>query len=397
MNVLFINGRFPQYSQTFVHDQVKSLKEISSAKVEVFARSLDDFRFENSEIECSSEILYAKPENKRLFFRILRGVLRSPLFSAKLLKLRFEGKIWHQTLMLCLQMRRTPDVIVTHFGHNYRIGQQLKRFVFTSAKNVIVFHGHDMSSYIVSHSWAPYKEAAGDIDLALCVNKQWERLLKQNTTIQSVRTLYLGTHIPDVYPGVCLPEEMTTPTLNLLFVGRFVEKKGFITLYRAIRRLRDTSDLRIRVHCVGDGPQLEFFTERATADGIKDAFVFYGAKQKSFVRDLMKRCNLFILPSHTAPNGDSEGLPVVLMEAMAAGLPAISTYHSGIPELIEDNKTGFLIQEKDDEALAKILLSSSTNSKLLESISVAAFNHVKKHHNEVVQAKKFTEIVRGML
>lgn len=396
MNVLFINGRFPQYSQTFVHDQVKSLKENSDVKVEVFARSLDNFRFEDSERECNSAILYAKPENVRLILRVIWGALRAPLFAAKVLKLRFSRKIWHQTLMLCLQMRRTPDVIVTHFGHNYRIGQQLKRFVFKSSKNVIVFHGHDMSSYIVSHSWKPYNEASGDIDLALCVNNQWERLLRQNTAIRSVETLYLGTHIPDTYPGISVPDSNTASTLNLLFVGRFVEKKGFITLYRAIRRLNESTKLRIRVHCVGDGPQLEFFTERAIADGLKDAFVFYGAKQKSFVRDLMKRCNLFVLPSHTAPNGDSEGLPVVLMEAMAAGLPVVSTYHSGIPELIVDKKTGFLIQEKDDEGLAKILLASSTSTELLKSISIAAFNYVKKHHNEVVQAKKFTDIVRGM-
>ncbi|MBL1603589.1 glycosyltransferase, partial [Klebsiella pneumoniae] len=63
----------------------------------------------------------------------------------------------------------------------------------------------------------------------------------------------------------------------------------------------------------------------------------------------------FLLPSVTASNGDMEGIPVALMEAMASGLPVISTYHSGIPELIDDHKNGYLCPERNSEAIAKIL------------------------------------------
>jgi colanic acid/amylovoran biosynthesis glycosyltransferase len=73
------------------------------------------------------------------------------------------------------------------------------------------------------------------------------------------------------------------------------------------------------------------------------------------VKQWLRRSHAFVLPSVTAENGDVEGIPVALMEAMAAGLTVVSSYHSGIPELIEDQKTGFLAIERDVDALSNRL------------------------------------------
>jgi len=78
-----------------------------------------------------------------------------------------------------------------------------------------------------------------------------------------------------------------------------------------------------------------------------------GAVSDSEAKKLYKECHIFILHSVTASNGDMEGTPVVLMEAQACGLPVISTYHSGVPEVVIDGKSGFLVPEKDIQALVE--------------------------------------------
>jgi len=389
MNYLFINGRFPQYSQTFVHDQIKMIKAEGDNKVEVFARSLAPFKFEETAPECGDELLYGKPVNFKLIARIIRGVVFNPVRSSKLIYLFLKHKIMYSTLMLGLQLRRTPDVSITHFGNNFENGVELKRYIFPRMKNVIVFHGHDVSSYIKKHGWDNYKSAAPYVDSAICVNKIWAQEILSNTNIPDVRTVYLGTRVAPLQR-----RRNGDRVYSIVFVGRFVEKKGFDVLYQAVKRLRVTLRRPFRVHCIGDGPSFASAKKRAKAEGLNETFVFYGSKQKSFVLQLMRECDLLVAPSRIAEDGDSEGLPVVLMEAMMAGIPILSTYHSGIPELIRDKETGLLVKENSATDLELGITFAANNPEIMEEISSNAYFHVKEAHNEATQVKKFTAALR---
>jgi len=388
MHYLFVNGRFPQYSQTFVHDQIKAIKG-QGARVSVFARSRAPFRFEESVSECADGLLYAKPFDFRMVRRIFLGVLRHPFRAAQLLRLRLQKKIHKQTMWLGMQLNKAPDVAITHFGNNYPVGVQLKRFVFPSMKNIVVFHGHDVSSYVKKNGWKDYRNAALHIDCAVCVNRIWAEQLRENTEIADIRTIYLGTSIH------ALPRARNgdQSIFSILFVGRYVEKKGFGRLYAAIRNIAGAKGMAVRVHCVGDGPQLSEFKQKAVRDGIGDNFVFYGAKQKSFVRQLMSECDLLVAPSQTAQDGDSEGLPVVLMEAMVAGIPIVSTYHSGIPELITDQVSGLLVPERDVDALFHAIEFAMANPEKMTEMAANAREHVVKAHDEKVQVQAFVDAV----
>lgn len=390
MNYLFINGRFPQYSQTFVHDQIKAIKLAGATSVTVFARSLTPFRFEQSAPECAEKILFGKPINLKAALRITACAVRHPLRSAKFLNLYRKGKINSSTLFLGLQLSKEPDVSVTHFGNNFEVGTELKRYFFPKMKNVIVFHGHDVSSYVKINGWENYRGAANYIDSAICVNKIWAEEIKKNTSIRDVRTVYLGTG----YEPLNRKSNGDKDVFSIVFVGRFVEKKGFETLYQAIKKLRVTLRRPFRVHCVGDGPLYNQFRKRAAAEGLDETFVFYGSKQKSFVLQLMRECDLLVAPSRTAENGDSEGLPVVLMEAMMAGIPVLSTYHSGIPELIEHQKTGLLVAENDVLQLEEGIIFAANNPEVMHEISSKAYAHVQEAHNEATQVQKFTACLR---
>ena len=390
MNFLFINGKFPQYSQTFVHDQIKELKSIEGNRVSVFAKSLTKFRFEDSVEECGKHILYAKPFDTRLARRIFLNFLLHPIRSLKIVYLKaFRKKLQWATLKLALQIQYAPDVAITHFGHNYKTAVELKKYLFPNMKNVLVFHGHDVSSYIVKHGWRGYMDASPYIDHAISVNNIWKKEIRDNTEIKNVSTIYLGTDISNTGR---VPNG--DDAYSILFVGRFVEKKGFKMLYEAVKELRLSERRKIRVHCVGDGPGLSHFKKKVAAEGASETFIFYGARQKSFVTKLMSECDLFVLPSKMAANGDCEGLPVVLMEAMAAGTPIISTYHSGIPELISDRETGLLVHENDTVALRSAISFAINNSSEMSAMADNAKVHVSIHHDRAIQNRKFVNGLR---
>ncbi|PDT52746.1 MULTISPECIES: glycosyltransferase [Sinorhizobium] len=391
MKYLFINGRFPQYSQTFVHDQIKAIKQQDAAEVAVFARSLAPFRFEQSAPECAGGLLYAKPFNLKLLRRIVLGVLMHPIRAIHLAQLRLRKRIHKQTVWLGIQLDWNPDVAVTHFGNNFPVGVQLKKYVFPKMKNVVVFHGHDVSSYVKKNGWANYQRAAKYIDCAVCVNRIWADELRQNTEIRDVRTIYLGTDID----GIPRQRNGDLEVFSILFVGRFVEKKGFDLLYSAVKNVAKKMQKRVRVHCVGDGPQLKVCKERARKEGLAENFIFYGSKQKSFVRQLMAECDLLVAPSRTAQDGDSEGLPVVLMEAMVAGIPIVSTYHSGIPELINDQHSGLLVPESDGEKLQAAIEYAMLHPETMEQMAKVARDHVAVAHDENVQTQAFVDAVRA--
>ncbi|HXV28914.1 MAG TPA: glycosyltransferase, partial [Sinorhizobium sp.] len=131
----------------------------------------------------------------------------------------------------------------------------------------------------------------------------------------------------------------------------------------------------------GDGPLRKKLEALAHALGIAEWVSFLGSLPHEDVKQWLRRSHAFILPSVTASNGDVEGIPVALMEAMAAGLAVVSTEHSGIPELIEDRKTGFLAPERDVETLASRLRFIVENPERCELISREARRKVEADFN----------------
>jgi glycosyltransferase involved in cell wall biosynthesis len=131
----------------------------------------------------------------------------------------------------------------------------------------------------------------------------------------------------------------------VLHVGRLVEKKGTGVLLDAVARLPQA-----RLVVIGEGPLRPALQRRAAAHG--DRVRFLGSLPEEEVARWMRRASLLAAPSITARDGDAEGLPTVVVEAAASGLPVVATRHSGIPEAVTDAETGFLVPERDAEALA---------------------------------------------
>ena len=144
-------------------------------------------------------------------------------------------------------------------------------------------------------------------------------------------------------------------------VARLLPYKGHSVLLRALAGAEPPL-AGARLELVGDGPMRDELEREAVRLGIGGRVWFHGSVPEPEVAAVLAGADVFALPSIIAPDGDMEGIPNALIEAMAAGLPAISTYQSGVPELIEDGRTGFLAQPGDVDGLRDALIRALTEA-----------------------------------
>jgi colanic acid/amylovoran biosynthesis glycosyltransferase len=161
-----------------------------------------------------------------------------------------------------------------------------------------------------------------------------------------------------IYNGLDLAEFeradfSSTPPL-IIAVGRLIAKKGFTELIRACALLAERGKL-FRCEIIGEGPLENELRAQIAQLNLQGRFVLTGAKPQREVRQHLASASVFVLPSVLDPKGGMDNLPTVIMEAMATGLPVISTNIAGIPEMVVQNETGFLVQPADPIALAKAI------------------------------------------
>ncbi|HEY3846274.1 MAG TPA: glycosyltransferase, partial [Acetobacteraceae bacterium] len=167
-----------------------------------------------------------------------------------------------------------------------------------------------------------------------------------------------------------------------LFVGRFVPKKGIAGLADAVRHLRAAGDLT-PVICIGDGPERPALEALARDAG---GVTLTGWLPPETVATRMARAWSLLVPSVVAPDGDAEGLPSVIPEAMAQACPIIGSAQGGIAEAVRHGETGLLVSPGDPAALAEAMHRLVSQPQLRHGMGWAAFAHVRAHLNASVQS-----------
>jgi colanic acid/amylovoran biosynthesis glycosyltransferase len=153
----------------------------------------------------------------------------------------------------------------------------------------------------------------------------------------------------------------------IVAIGRLITKKGFANLIRACALLLEHGRL-FRCEIFGEGPLEDQLRAQIEGSGLKELVQLPGAKPQHELRERLAAANVFVLPSVPEAEGGMDNLPTVIMEAMATGLPVVSTRIGGIPEMVIDNETGFLVRSADPVALAdaieKVINDRSLGQKL---------------------------------
>jgi glycosyltransferase involved in cell wall biosynthesis len=166
---------------------------------------------------------------------------------------------------------------------------------------------------------------------------------------------------------------------QLLAVGRMVEKKApHLTIASFARVVQEHPDARLRL--IGDGVLLGVCRDLAAAMGIAHAVTFLGAQPHEIVEREMRQARALVQHSVTAADGDSEGTPISLLEAGAMGLPVVSTRHAGIPDVVVEGITGFLVEERDVSGMAAHMLTLIRNPALCGELGRNAAAHVRRYY-----------------
>lgn len=207
--------------------------------------------------------------------------------------------------------------------------------------------------------------------LVTCTNANREHLLRVEPTA-NVRCIYHGLNAE--FAGL-LAGSANSPKKNgrlrALGVGRLVPKKGFDVLVEACAILKRRG-FHVETVIVGEHGEHEADLRKQIAvNGLKDCVRFTGPLEQAFLYAEYQNADIFCLPCRVLDNGDRDGLPNVLMEAMACGLPVITTPVSGIPEIIKDGHNGALVPPNDAEALANAIQRISSDRMLARNLGRA--------------------------
>ncbi|WP_411832464.1 glycosyltransferase family 4 protein [Pseudoxanthomonas mexicana] len=183
---------------------------------------------------------------------------------------------------------------------------------------------------------------------------------------------------------------------SILTVGRLDPIKGFATLIRALGLLRRRG-LDFRCRLLGSGPLDAELRRLAREQDVDDRIEFAGAQPQDVVRRWMGEAGLFVLPSEVAEDGNRDGIPVALMEAMATGCPVISTRVSGIPELVEHDATGLLVDERQPEALADAMQRLLEDAELRRRVSHGARGKIEREFDARKEGLRLQQYMEAAL
>ena len=371
LRIAFRIGTFPTLTETFILSQLNGMAA-RGHRVSVLADHVGSVGTSSSTAAQSANLhrIGSTGSSNPLLASIRE---RLPYRIRRSLKARVE-RSWSAN----------HDVFVCNFGwFGASLAHALKNGR-NRARIVTIFHGDDLSRTLQGTSPDFYQELFEEADLLLPISDFWRnRLLEMAAPPHKIAVHHMGV---DLAAPIGATRPMSGPSRRLITVGRLVEKKGTEFLLRAFALLLvRRPDLQLKLDIVGEGP-LEVPLKALQRElGVGDRVDFVGALPHRRVKELLSEADLFVLPSVTAMDGDMEGIPVSLMEAMAIGLPVVSTRHSGIPELVEHGVNGLLAAERDPVDLCEQLDRMLSDDRARDEFRQAAREKIEREFdNEVL-------------
>lgn len=377
VRLVYIVSLFPCWSETFIVREIDQLLKLG-AKVSIVSLKPHSESLVHADAAALLPLvtypvsgagealrgLFLQPlPSLRELGRIVAGLWRAPLALGKTLV------VWWRTLGLLPTVRgMQPQHIHAHWATYPStaamiIARRLALpFSFTA-------HAHDI--FVNDHLLRDKLYAAR---FAVTISQFNRRFLAERfgaDAVASLQVIHCGVTSSDfergaVGEGPCL----------LLAVGRLDPIKGFRHLIDACAALRRRD---VKFHCVviGEGPLRSELQRQITRLGVGDSVELMGAQNQHEVRSALQRAAVFVAPATVAESGDRDGIPVALMEAMAAGVPVVSTAVSGIPELIEHECSGLLANAADADDLACCIQRILADSRLATSLAANARRKVE--------------------
>ena len=368
--IIFRNELLP-YSETFIPNQVNSLSNYQPYYVGT--KSID-----NPQLRQAKVILPFQGKS-----RIYRQ-----LFAR-------TGYLWRGWLNSLKNL--DAKLIHAHFGIDGVLALPLAQK--TGLPLLVTFHGYDITSqdcskYVPGWNYQTYEKgrqllfekAKAFIAVSKFIRSQ---LIAKGCPAEKILVHYIGIDTDKFKPD---PKIDRQPVV--LFVGRLTEKKGCEYLIRAMAKVESILP-EVKLVIIGDG-HLRQKLEKLAARMLSN-YSFLGAQPPEIVKTWMNRARILAVPSVTATTGDTEGAPMVVLEAQAMGLPVVGSDHAGIPELLVEGETGLLAPERDYQKIAEHIVLSLNNPDLWHKLSQQGQIRVKTNFNLQTQTQALEHIYSSLI
>ena len=389
MKIAFIVSHFPLISETFILNQITGLINRGHT-VDIYTSHRGDTFKVHPDVEnyhLLDHTYYLPQMPKNTFWRTLKGISLLLINFAKdpirLLQALNVFKYGRQAASLWLlyaaipSLRQEPyDIVHCQFGTLSFWGMAFRNINAPRARLIATFRGHDISTYVQQQGDHIYDQmfATGDFFLTNCDFFK-RRLLQLGCDEKKVAVHYSGIDCSRFFFTPRHPQP--DGQVRIALTGRLVEKKGIEYSIRAIAKLAKVYPIEYNI--IGEGPLKENLQQLIHSLDVGEIVKLLGQKHQQEVIEILNKSLIFIAPSVTAQDGNQDAPVNVLKEAMAMGMPVVSTYHGGIPELVEDGISGFLVPERDVDALAEKLSYLIEHPESWPQMGEAGRAYVEKH------------------
>jgi colanic acid/amylovoran biosynthesis glycosyltransferase len=392
----YVVKRYPRFSETFIVNEILA-HERAGLKVDIFALgNVEETHFQDiiAQVKAPVTRLSDKQRSAEHFWTLLDKAWRElPELAAVLAQPRHPNV--HeiaQALQLALTIReRGIEHLHAHFGTRATTVARLAA-KFSGISYSFTAHAKDI--YYPYEAGIELDAKLRDANCAVTVsdyNLAWLRERFGDSAANVIR-LYNGL---DMKKFTWLPPARAGQA-TLLAVGRLVEKKGFCHLIEALRQLRDAGHT-LRCVIMGDGPLRATLAAQIHQAKLSACVTLSGFLPQQEVIAAMRGATLVVALCVISEEGDRDGLPTVLLEAMALGTPVISTRVAGIPELVIDGETGRCVTPNDPQALADAIAQLVSDDALRARYSHAARALIEREFNIDSNAEKLRNIFNAAI
>lgn len=408
MKILIIAQRYPAVSQTFMRLHVESLVKLGH-DVTVMAAPGD------SDYETSTDQNGSSPLERFVAIRQPRGGAGKRIFelsrflpwdvrSVKLVSLMLADYIRGRTagaataaISLAAELRRCGnwDIVHVHFGNLALPVAQLCDAGYISAPVVATFHGTDINEkrkVTTCHLFARIFRTAK----MLTVGTKHMAMHFLNCGIPSDRykVIPMGVDLSRFTPVI--RKQRNHRVHRLITVGRLIECKGIEYAIRAVAELRK-ADLDVTLEIIGDGT-LRNSLERLCDDlDVSSHVRFHGALAGNQVVALLHEADVYIQPGIVAADGTREGQGVAVAEAQATGLPVVASRVGGIPEMVEEGKSAYLVEPANQSELVEQIARLLHDADLRQRMGAAGREFVEKKLNQENLANDWISIYNSLI
>lgn len=410
MRIAFVVASFPVLSETFILNQIVGLIERGNT-VDIYAFE-DGAEVDTSKVhedvkkyKLLKHTYYVPKIPTNHLLRLLKGLsISASFFKHPLVWLRSLdiSKYSSQAASLRLLYRAKSliaqepyDIIHCQFGTLALMAMTMREIGAIKGKLVTSFRGYDISEFVQSNGNNVYRKlfASGDFFLTNC-NYFKNRLIDLGCDRTKLVVLGSGINCQKFsYNHRTIPAD---GRVQIVTTGRLVEKKGIEYCIQAIAKLAKIHQ-NIEYKIIGDGPLKAHLQQLIDTLGVNDKVKILGWQRQQEIVDILRQSHIFIAASVTASDGNQDAPVNTLKEAMAMGMPVIGTLHGGIPELIEDGVSGFLVPEKDVDALANKLSWLIEQPQNWAKMGQAGRNYVEKHYEINQLNDRLVEIYQQIL